>query len=73
VVGEHADRLELGVIEQVGFVDDHDRGAAAFDLLDGECVDGLWDQGGVMGQRSVSEGGDDLVVDSADPDRRFGR
>jgi hypothetical protein len=25
----------------VGFVEDHDRGAAAFDLLDGEGVDGL--------------------------------
>jgi hypothetical protein len=30
------------VIEQVGFVDDHDGGAAAFDLLDREGVDGLW-------------------------------
>ena len=51
MVGEHADRLELGVVEQVGFVDDQDRGAAAFGLLDGERVDGLRDQGGVVGQR----------------------
>jgi hypothetical protein len=62
--------LELGVVEQVGLVDHHDRGAAAFDLLDGERVDGLGDQGGVVGQRPSAERGDDLVVDPADPDRR---
>ena len=46
-------RLELGVVEQVGFVD-HEHGvAAAFGLLDGERVDGLRDQGGVVGQRPV--------------------
>jgi hypothetical protein len=73
VIGEHADRLELGVVEQVGFVDDQDRCAAAFDLLDGQRVDGLRDQGGVVGQRALSEGGDDLVVDPADPDGRVGQ
>ena len=36
VVGEHADGLELGVVEQVGFVDDQDGGAAAFGVLGGE-------------------------------------
>ena len=53
MVGEHADRLELGVVEQVGFVDHQDGGAAAFGLFDGERVDGLRDQGGVVGQRAV--------------------
>jgi hypothetical protein len=61
------------VVEQVGFVDHEDGGAAAFGLLDRECVDGLGDEGGVVGQRSVPEGGDDLVVDAADPDRRVGQ
>ena len=46
------DRLELGVVEQVGLVDDQDGGAAAFGLLDGERVDGLRDQGGVVDQRA---------------------
>ena len=58
------------VVEQVGFVDDEDGGAAAFGLFDREGVDGLRDEGGVVGQRSLPEGGDDLVVDPADPDRR---
>ena len=70
MVGQHADRLQLGVVEEVGFVDHDDGGAAAFDLFDGEGVDGLRDQGGVVGQRPRPERGDDLVVDAADPDGR---
>ena len=50
-----------------------DGGAAAFGLLDREGVDGLRDEGGVVGQRALPEGGDDLVVDAADPDRRVGQ
>jgi hypothetical protein len=51
------------VIEQVGLVDHDGRGAAAFDLLDRQRVDGLWDQRGVVGQRSLPEGGNsDLVI-----------
>jgi hypothetical protein len=69
VVGQHADRLELGVVEQMGFVDHQDRGAAPFGLFDGERVDGLRDQGGVVDQGPVPERGDDLMVDPADPDR----
>ena len=38
------------MVEQVGLVDDQDGGAAAFGLLDGEGVDGLRDEGGVVGQ-----------------------
>ena len=68
MVGQHPDRLELGVVEQVGLVDDQDGGAAAFGLLDRERVDGLRDEGGVVGERAVPEGGDDLVVDAADAD-----
>ena len=37
-------------------------------LLDRERVDGLGDQGGMVGQWPCAEGGDDLVVDPADPD-----
>ena len=68
VVGEHADRLELGVVEQVGLVEDQDGGAAACVLFDRQRVDGLRDQGGVVGQRAVPEGGNDLVVDAPDSD-----
>ena len=39
------------MVEQVGFVDHEDGGAAAFGLLDGERVDGLRNDGGVVGQR----------------------
>ncbi len=34
------------MVEQVGLVDHEDWGAAAFDLLDGERVDGLRDERG---------------------------
>ena len=61
------------MIQEVGFVDHEDGGAAAFGLLDRECVDGLGDEGGVVGQRPDAERGDDLVVDPADPDRRVGQ
>ena len=57
----------------MGFVDHDDRGAAAFDLLDRERVDGLGDEGGVVGQGPVPEGGDDLVVDPTDPDGGVGQ
>jgi hypothetical protein len=50
VVGQHADRLELGVIEQVCFVNDQQGGAAAFGLFGGQQVRGLGYQGGVVGQ-----------------------
>ena len=52
----------------------HDRLADySFGLFDREGVDGLRDEGGVVGQRSLPEGGDDLVVDPADPDGRVGQ
>ena len=41
MVGEHPDRFQLVVVEQVGFVDDQDGGAAAFGLFAGEGVGGL--------------------------------
>jgi hypothetical protein len=49
VVGEHADGFELVVVEQVGFVDDQDGGAAAFGGFGGEGVGGLGDEGGAVG------------------------
>jgi len=73
VVGQHPDRLQLLMIEQMRLVDDEHGGAAAFGLVDREGVDGLRDEGGVVGQRSLPEGGDDLVVDAADPDRGVGQ
>jgi hypothetical protein len=73
VVGEHPDRLELGVVEEVGLVDDQDRGAAAFGLFDGQCVGGLGDEGGVMDEGLPDEDGDDLGVDAADADGGVGQ
>ena len=73
VVGEHPDRFELVVVEQVRLVDHHDGGAAAFGVFDGQRVGGLRDQGGVVGQGLAAERGDDLVVDAADPDRGVGQ
>ena len=54
--------------EQVGFLDDHDGGAAAFGLFGGERVGGLRGQGRVVGQGLPAEGGDDAVVDVPDAD-----
>ena len=51
VVGEHADRFELVVVQEVGFVDDQDGGAAAFGGLAGQHVVGLGGQrGGAVGR-----------------------
>jgi hypothetical protein len=63
----------LGVVEEVGFVDDEDGGAAAFGLFGGEGVGGLGDEGGVVDQGLPAEGGDDLVVDAADSDGGVGQ
>ena len=43
---EHPDRFELLVVEQVGLVDDHDGGAAAFGVFGGQRVGGLGGEGG---------------------------
>jgi hypothetical protein len=58
----------LGVVEQVGLVDDQDGGAAAFGLFDGQGVGGLGGEGGVVDEGLPAQGLDDLVVDAADPD-----
>ena len=67
MVGEHADGLELGGFEHVRLVDGQDRDAAAFGVLAGEQVHRLRGEGGVVGFRDTAEGGDDGVVDAADP------
>ena len=61
------------MVEQVRLVDDQHRGAAAFGVLDREGVDGLRDEGGVVEAGGAAQGGDDGVVDAADPDRGLGR
>jgi hypothetical protein len=72
VVGEHADGFELGVVEEVCFVDDQDGDAAAFGVFGGQGVGGLWDEGGVVDQGLPAQGQDDLVVDAADSDGGVG-
>ena len=73
MVGEHPDRLQLRVVEQVRLVEHQDGGAAAFGLLGGQSVGGLGNEGGVVYQGVPAEGGDDLVVNAADPDGRVGQ
>ena len=58
-------RFELAVVEQVGLVDDQDRGAAAFGGLAGEHVAGLGGEGGGAVGGLAAEAGDDVVVDAA--------
>ena len=72
MVGEHPDRLQLGVLEQVRLVDHQDGCSAPLGLLDGQRAGGLRDQGGVMDQGLPAQRGDDLVVDAADPDGGVG-
>ena len=72
MVGEHPDRLQLGVFEQVRLVDHQDGCPAPFGLLDGQRGGGLRDQGGVMDQGLPAQRGDDLVVDAADSDGGVG-
>ena len=57
MVGEHPDRLELLVVEQVGLVDHDDGGAAAFGVFGGQGVGGLRGQGGGVEARDLPEGG----------------
>ncbi len=56
------------MVEQVGFVEDEDGGAAAFDGFDREGVAGLGDEGGHVGLGQAAQGGDDGVVDAAGAD-----
>ena len=55
-------------VEQVGFVEDEDDGAAAFVFLGGEQVDGLRDQRGLVEAGDAAEGGDDAGVEAAAAD-----
>ena len=50
-----------------------DGGAAAFGLFDGEGVDGLRDQGGVVAAGAPPSAATMLVVDAADPDGGVGQ
>ena len=59
MVGEHPDGFELRRGEHVGFVDGQDGGAAAFGVFAGDGVQGLRDEGGVVGAGYSAEGGDD--------------
>src|SRR6185437_6081727 len=68
VVGEHPDRLQLGVVQQVGLVDDDDRGASSFGGLAGQDVVGLGGEGGGAVLGPPAEAGDDAVVDAPDAD-----
>jgi hypothetical protein len=73
VVGEHAHGLKLVGLEEVGFVDDQDGGAAAFGVLGGQRAGGLGgERGGAVGG-PAAEAGDDGVVDAADADGGVGQ
>lgn len=63
----------MGVVEQVGFVDDHDRGATAFGVFGGQGVGGLGGQGGGVETGHPPECADDVMQHAADPDRGVGQ
>ena len=73
MVGQHADGFQLGVVEQVRLVDDHDRGAAAFGVFGGQGVGGLRDEGGGVEAGDLPERGHDVVEHAADPDGGVGQ
>jgi hypothetical protein len=60
--------FELVGVEEVGFVEDEDRGAAAFVFLGGEQVHGLRDQCRLVEARNAAEGGDDAAVEASPAD-----
>src|SRR6266498_3784145 len=55
------------------FVEDHDRGAAAFGVFGGQRVGGLRGEGGGVEAGDLPEGGDDVVQHAADSDRGVGQ
>jgi hypothetical protein len=67
-VGQQPQLFELAGIEEVGFVEDQDGGAAAFVFLSGEQISGLWDQSGFVEAGGAAEGGDDVAVEAAAAD-----
>jgi hypothetical protein len=65
VVGHEPDRVESTVVEDVAFVDEKYRSAAAFGGFGGECVAGLGDQGGGVEGGFGAQGCDDELVDAS--------
>lgn len=72
VVREHPDRFELGIVQQVGLVEDDHGGTSAFGVFGGQRISGLRGQGRGVERGDVSERGDDVVQHAAHPDRGVG-
>jgi hypothetical protein len=73
VVGEHTDFLELLAAQQVGLVDDEDRGAGAFVLLGGEQLGGLQDDVGLVEAGGGAQRADDVGVETPLADHGVGQ
>ena len=73
MVREHADGFQLGVVEQVRLVEEHDRGPAAFGVLGGQRRGGLRNQGCGVEAGHLPERGNDVVEHAADPDGGVGQ
>ena len=70
--GQHPDRFELVVGQQVSLVDQQDRQPASLGELGGQVLGGLRDQGGVVEPGHAAQRGDDRVVNASRPDLGVG-
>ena len=70
--GQHPDRFQLVVGQQVRLVDQQDRQPASLGELGGQVPGGLRDQGGVVDAGHAAQGRDDRVVDAPGADLRVG-
>ena len=62
--GQHPDRLQLVVGQQVSLVDQQDRQPASLGELGGQVPGGLRDEGGVMDAGHAAQGRHDRVVNA---------
>jgi len=67
-VGQQPELFELVGLEEVGFVEDEDRGPAPFVFLGGEQVHGLRYQRRLVEAGNAAEGGDDAAVKASAAD-----
>ena len=70
--GQHPDRLQLVMGQQVRLIDQQDRQPASLGELGGQVLGGLRDQGGVVEAGNPAEGGDDRVVNASRADLGVG-
>ncbi len=72
-VGQHAQSLELGDVQEVSLVDDEDHVAALLGELDVQRAFDLGDEGGVVEPGRLAQGGGDRAVQAAGADHGIGQ